>query len=309
MVCVYYFQIRETTKSCFPSLTIQQFGSLFKAFKIFPAKMVEEFLGFYVIQPGLKIGDPTWHMFVSEIVVRFGGARNHFFLLDFLKAVAAGYLSDKRQQEFVVDLLQLKVPKLFAVEEGADGPEAAEKEDTEVARRFSVFLRAYINRNALKHSILNQMSTLLVCLIVGMHVYMYIHDIVHMHVHGIYRYLIGYNTTMLQCKLNIYVRYVYCCINIALYLHVHVHVHVHVLMHCTCTFTCRKPSLKSVMTSSSSYWVCSRRRSSQSSKYFRVSTLQQAPTSRPYSRQLSTPSAKTCPGSKISRRSRSSAGV
>ena len=123
--------------------------------------MVEEFLGFYVIQPGMKINDPTWQTFISEIVSRFGGARNHYFLLDFLKNVSNSYLTEARQAVFVIDLFQLKVPKLFAMEEGSD--EIAEKEDLEVARKFSFFLRGFINRHALKQSILVQMSTLLVC--------------------------------------------------------------------------------------------------------------------------------------------------
>lgn len=63
----------------------------------------------------------------------------------------------------MIDLLQLKVPKLFAMEEGSD--EIVEKEDLEAARRFSLFLRAYINRHALKHPILSQMSIVLVCII------------------------------------------------------------------------------------------------------------------------------------------------
>ena len=139
--------------------------------------MVEEFFGFYVIQPGMKINDPTWQTFISEIVSRFGGARNHYFLLDFLKSVSNSYLTEGRQGEFVINLLQLKVPKLFAMEEGSD--EIAEKEDLEVARRFSLFLRAYINRHALKHSILGQMSTLLVrpyiyFMCMCMYMYMYI---------------------------------------------------------------------------------------------------------------------------------------
>ena len=61
----------------------------------------------------------------------------------------------------MVDLLQLKVPKLFAIDEGSD--EMAEKEDMEVAKRFTFFLRNYVNRHALKQSLLAQMSTLLVC--------------------------------------------------------------------------------------------------------------------------------------------------
>ena len=123
--------------------------------------MVEEFLGFYVIQPGMKITDPTWQTFISEIVSRWPGARNQFFLLHFLKSVSNSYFTEARPAAFVVDLLQLKVPKLFAVEEESD--EMAEKEDLEVSRRFCYFLRGYINRHTLKQSLLAQMSTLLVC--------------------------------------------------------------------------------------------------------------------------------------------------
>ena len=124
--------------------------------------MVEEFLGFYVIQPGMKINDPTWQTFISEIISRWCGARNHFFLLDFLKNVSSSYLTEARPAAFVVDLLQLKIPKLFATEEGSDEM-AEKKEDLEVSRRFCYFLRGYINRHALKQSVLAQMSTLLVC--------------------------------------------------------------------------------------------------------------------------------------------------
>ena len=122
---------------------------------------MEDFLGQYVVQQDIRINDPTWHSFISEVVVRFGDARHHFFLLGFLESVAAGYLTDKRQKEFVLDLLQLNVPKLFAVEEGAD--EATEKEDVEVGKNFSIFLRNFINRHALKHSILTKMTDILVC--------------------------------------------------------------------------------------------------------------------------------------------------
>jgi hypothetical protein len=135
--------------------------------------MVEEFLGFYVIEQGIKINNPTWQTFIGEIVLRFGGARNHYFLLDFLKNVSNSYLSEKRQSEFVVDLLQLKVPKLFAIKEGTD--EIAERENLEVGRKFMFFLRSYINRLALKQSILAQMSALLVCTCI-LHVQ-------HVHVH------------------------------------------------------------------------------------------------------------------------------
>ena len=157
------------TKANFPRLTIQQFCSLFKVFKIYPVKMVEEFLGFYVIQLGMKINNPTWQIFISEIISRWCGARDHYFLLNFLKNVSNSYFTEGRQSEFVVDLLQLKVPNLFAVEECDD--ELAESEDLEVARRFSLFLRDYINSHALKNSILSQMSIIMVqnsvCICVG----------------------------------------------------------------------------------------------------------------------------------------------
>ena len=142
-------------------MTIHQFGALFKAFRIYSVGTVAEFLYSYRVQQDVKINEPTWHSFISEVVMRFGGARNHFFLQDFLLAVAAGYLADKRQTEFVLDLLQLKVPKLFGIEEGGDS--TAEKDDAEVAKCFSLFLRTFINKHALKRSILNQMTTILVC--------------------------------------------------------------------------------------------------------------------------------------------------
>lgn len=145
-------------------MNIQQFGTLFKAFKIYSPNIVEQFLKSYRVQPDIKIDDPTWHSFISEVVLRFGGARNHFFLLDFLQSVATqGYQADKRQKEFVLDLLQLKVPKLFAVEEGCE--DLTDYMDKEVAKKFTSFLRIFINRNALKHSILIQMTAILVCML------------------------------------------------------------------------------------------------------------------------------------------------
>ena len=122
---------------------------------------MEEFLWQYVVQQDIRINDLTWHSFINVVVVRFEGASHHIFLLDFLTSVAAGYLTDKRQKTFVLDLLQLNVPKLFAVKEGVD--EVTEKEDVEVAETFSIFLRNFINRNALQQSILIQIPDILVC--------------------------------------------------------------------------------------------------------------------------------------------------
>ena len=69
--------------------------------------------------------------------------------------MAERYRDDHRAGELVVDLLQLKVPKLFAVDKGGE-------EDEEVALQFSAFLRSYISRNALKHTILGKIRNILV---------------------------------------------------------------------------------------------------------------------------------------------------
>ena len=55
----------------------------------------------------------------------------------------------------MVDLLNLEVPKLFAVEGG-------EEEDKAVGLEFSAFLRDFISRNALKLTILGKMNVILV---------------------------------------------------------------------------------------------------------------------------------------------------
>ena len=85
---------------------------------------------------------------------RFSSAQRHHYLLDFLQSVAKRYHDDGRAGELVVDLLKLGVPKLFAVEEG--------EKDEEVAHKFSAFLRDYINRNRLRHTILGKMNIILV---------------------------------------------------------------------------------------------------------------------------------------------------
>ena len=141
-------------------MTIQQFGALFKALKIYPVESVRKFLEVYVVQQDIKIDDPTWQSFISEVVARFTGARNHVFLLDFLKSVSCAYVADERQNELILDLLQLTVPELFAVEEGAD--ESVQQMDMEVARNFSEFLNCYVHRHVQKHFILFHMTTIIV---------------------------------------------------------------------------------------------------------------------------------------------------
>ena len=68
----------------------------------------------------------------------FSGAHHHRYLLNFLQSVAECYRDDGRAGELVVDLLKLKVPKLFAVEGGRE-------EDEAVRSEFSRFLQNYIH--------------------------------------------------------------------------------------------------------------------------------------------------------------------
>ena len=69
--------------------------------------------------------------------------------------MAECYHQDGRAGDLVMDLLKLKVPKLFAVEGG-------KKEDEAVGRTFSLFLRDYIHKYALKHTFLEKMVVILV---------------------------------------------------------------------------------------------------------------------------------------------------
>ena len=85
---------------------------------------------------------------------RFGGAQNHYYLVDFLKSVAQCYHQDGRAGDLVVDLLKLKVPKLFAVEK-------EEEKDEKVRRKFSAFLQKYILNYYCKH-VHEKMSKILV---------------------------------------------------------------------------------------------------------------------------------------------------
>ena len=85
---------------------------------------------------------------------RFGSAQKHCYLLDFLKSVAQCYHQDGRAEDLVVDLLKLKVPKLFAVEgEGED--------DEKVRCEFSAFLQKHILKYYCKH-VHEKMSKILV---------------------------------------------------------------------------------------------------------------------------------------------------
>ena len=69
--------------------------------------------------------------------------------------MAQCYDKEGRAGDLVVDLLKLEVPKLFSVEGGGGGNEV-------VRRKFSQFLKDYIFRCRLKHTILEKMRSILV---------------------------------------------------------------------------------------------------------------------------------------------------
>ena len=88
-------------------------------------------------------------------IPRFSGAQHHHYLVDFLQSVAEHYRQECRAGDLGVDLLNLNVPNLFAVKGG-------EEKDEEVRRKFSAFLRSYILRWDLKHTILERINDILV---------------------------------------------------------------------------------------------------------------------------------------------------
>ena len=96
-----------------------------------------------------------FHLFPNTNAPRFSGAQHHHYLLDILKLVANRYRDDRRADDLVTDLLKLKVPKLFAVEQGVE-------KDEKVRLLFSSFLSGYIHRNVLKHTILMKMNKIMV---------------------------------------------------------------------------------------------------------------------------------------------------
>ena len=79
-------------------------------------------------------------------------APDHLCLFKFLKRLADHYLSESRAEKFVLDLIVLDVPELFAT--GQDD------EHEEVKAQFDGYLRDYVRRipNAQKSALLAQMS-------------------------------------------------------------------------------------------------------------------------------------------------------
>ena len=147
-------------------MTVQQFGTLYKAFKIYPNSIVEKFLSQYVLPSDIDLTEPTWRSFFGDIVSRFPGARHHGFLFNFLDTVSCVYLNSQRHQEFVFHLLEFRVPKLFAVDyEECD--EEVRKVDAAIGENFRTFLYSYITSNCLKNTIITKIARIMVSLAVS----------------------------------------------------------------------------------------------------------------------------------------------
>ena len=76
--------------------------------------------------------------------------------MEFLKSVAERYRLDERAGDFIPDILQLKVPLLFATE-----IEPAPEGGNRVGDKFSSFLREYIQRNNLRPVIMKKIQDIL----------------------------------------------------------------------------------------------------------------------------------------------------
>ena len=76
--------------------------------------------------------------------------------MEFLKSVAERYRLDERAGDFIPDILQLKVPLLFAAD-AEPIPEGGNR----VGDKFSLFLRDYIQRNNLRPVIMNKIQDIL----------------------------------------------------------------------------------------------------------------------------------------------------
>ena len=56
----------------------------------------------------------TWKEFLSEVVNNFENAHHHYYLLKFLTKVAEAYKQSSRAVKYILDLMQLNVPKLLS---------------------------------------------------------------------------------------------------------------------------------------------------------------------------------------------------
>ena len=101
----------------------------------------------------IHLNEPYWCLFINKLIERC----NHRTILMFLKRIAEHYCKESRAHEFILDLISLKVPKLFSTE----GKE--KKEDTQpVAADFTKFLGEFIARKGLKSVVLAHLQHIMV---------------------------------------------------------------------------------------------------------------------------------------------------
>ena len=87
---------------------------------------------------------------------RVPGAQNQHFILNFIKSIGEMYTMDSRSADFILDLLAVKVPKLFAVSY------AECTLDVAVQNEFSIYLHSYIQMNGLKRDMMKSIDKILV---------------------------------------------------------------------------------------------------------------------------------------------------
>ena len=99
--------------------------------------------------------------FYNYYFIRFPGAENHSFILEFLTYVGDHYLSERRPKDFIFHLLSMNIPGLFVVEPGKENHAASQG----VPISFKTILREYIQRNRLSTSVVSHVTAIWVCVL------------------------------------------------------------------------------------------------------------------------------------------------
>ena len=151
------FQICNATSEILQYLTVSQFGSLFSKLGVYSATTVEEFLKKYRSFIINKISDSEWLIFLSQVIEKCKGAKNHSFLIRHFFQPAIGQSENK---EFLSELLEVSyhVSGLFVID---DIDEKSKQESERVCEEFKHFLRGNIDMKVLQQ-VLSSSSTIMV---------------------------------------------------------------------------------------------------------------------------------------------------
>jgi len=93
-------------------------------------------------------------------LIRLPGAHNQKGIHKFLFQIAISYKEQKIAVEFIIDLLGIKTPELFAVH--LTEKDEKFQEDHVAVKDFAEKLQKFIKENQLKHQLLSQMEKILV---------------------------------------------------------------------------------------------------------------------------------------------------